>query len=149
MSADSSCLELTALDQAAVVMNYSNAEKLKPNCSFPGSIRSFTDWISVTSGNTVKINKGRWKEISPTGEETSKAICLQQDEEYSIIRKTSGCNVGIFCLKIRNLSHEVFSVSTVPMAVQDIELCKTLQSNHKTQFAFDMFIKDNYSVSFI
>ncbi|KAE9551255.1 hypothetical protein FO519_005539 [Halicephalobus sp. NKZ332] len=145
MSADSSCLELTALDQASVILNYSNAEQLKPNCSFPGHIRSFSDWISVTSGNTVKINKGKWKEISSSGVETSKAICLQEDGDIRVIRRTSGCNVGIFCLKIKKHSREVFSVSTVPMAVEDIELCKKLQSSDQAHFSFDMFIKDEYS----
>uniref|UniRef100_A0AC34FZC9 Uncharacterized protein n=1 Tax=Panagrolaimus sp. ES5 TaxID=591445 RepID=A0AC34FZC9_9BILA len=146
MSADSSCLELTALDRASVVLTYSNAERPKPSCTFPHVIRGFAAWTSVSTGNTIKINKGRWTEISRDGETVVKALCVHSEEDLFVVKKTTNCNTGISCIKTRKHSPDVISVTSVPMAAADMELCKKLQASEKTTFSFDMLIKDDHVV---
>jgi hypothetical protein len=146
MSADSSCLELTALDRASVVLTYSNAERPKPTCTFPHVIRGFAAWTSVSSGNTIKINKGRWTEISRDNETVVKALCVHSEDDLFVVKKTTGCNTGISCIKTQKHSPDVISVTSVPMAAADMELCKKLQASEKTTFSFDMLIKDDHVV---
>uniref|UniRef100_A0A7E4VXP6 Ig-like domain-containing protein n=1 Tax=Panagrellus redivivus TaxID=6233 RepID=A0A7E4VXP6_PANRE len=143
MSADSSCLELTALDRASVIMTYKPAPRMEPSCNFPQWLHGVKSWSSTTSRRSVIVSKGEWLELTDVGETAVNSICLENaGEEYFITRRKSDCDTSIMCVRILRRNANVITISRAPMAVIDMNLCKKLQDNEQAHFSFDLLIRD-------